>query len=68
MILGAAVDLRLPLLPAETLHLRHGQALHAQGCQRLAHIVQLEGFDAGNDQLHLGILTVGARHGCNARV
>src|SRR5947209_1586631 len=52
VIFRPAVDLGLPLLAAETLHLRHGQALYPQRSQCFAHVVQLERFDDGHDQLH----------------
>src|SRR5581483_3163912 len=51
-VLGAAVQLGVTLLAAEALDLGHGDAGHAQVRQRLAHFVELEGFDDGDDQLH----------------
>jgi hypothetical protein len=51
-VLGAAVQLGVALLAAETLHLGHGQAGHADLGQRLANLFELEGFDDGGDLLH----------------
>ena len=51
-VLGAAVDLGVARLPPVSLHLRNHQALDAEGGQRLADLLELEGLDHGNDQLH----------------
>src|SRR5262245_29067514 len=44
-ILGTAVELRVPLLAAETLDLRHREAADTDLGQRLADLVQLERLD-----------------------
>src|SRR3990170_570452 len=51
-VFRAAIELGVPLLPAEALDLGHGQAGHAGLRQRLAHVVQLERFDDGLDLFH----------------
>src|SRR3990172_7604824 len=51
-VLRAAVDLLVPLLPAEPLDLRDRHALHAQFGQPLFHFVQLKRFDDRLDLLH----------------
>src|SRR5512134_695351 len=48
-VLGAAVELGMALLPPEALHLGHRDALHADGGQRLTHLVELERLDDGRD-------------------
>ena len=53
VVFGTTVDFGLALLPAEPLHLRDGEALHAEWRQCLAHVVELEGLDDGHDQLHV---------------
>ena len=51
-VLGAPVELGVPLLPAEALHLGDGQTGHADLRQRLAHLVELERLDDRFDFLH----------------
>src|ERR1700677_390636 len=51
-VFGAAVDLRMTTLPSESTHLGHGDPLHADVADGLAHLVQLEGFDDGGHELH----------------
>src|ERR1700730_10696661 len=51
-IFGAAIDFSMALLAAVTLDLGYRHAVDADGGQRLAHLVKLEGFDNGNDELH----------------
>src|SRR5690606_37331747 len=51
-VLGAAVELGMPLLAAEALDLGGGDAGHADLRQRLAHVVELERLDDGHDHLH----------------
>src|SRR3569623_973178 len=51
-IFGAAIELGVALLPAEALDLGDGHAGDADLRHRLAHVVQLEGHDAGIDLLH----------------
>src|SRR5690349_20111867 len=41
-IFGAAVELRVALLPAEALHFADGQAGNADVVQRILHVIQLE--------------------------
>src|SRR6266568_2457181 len=48
-ILGAAINLRVSLLSAESLDLGHGHALHAENRQRAPHLVELEWLDNGGD-------------------
>ena len=55
-VLGAAVQLGVPALPSETLHLRHRHARDADVRERGAHVVELEGLDDGGDQFHERIL------------
>src|SRR6185437_6999386 len=51
-IFGAAIDLGMALLAAIALDLGHGHAADPDLGQRLAHLVKLEGFDNGDDELH----------------
>src|SRR5574343_1675209 len=51
-ILGAPIQFGMPFLPAETLHFRDGDALHADGGQRLTHFVKLERLDDGGYEFH----------------
>src|SRR5690554_230642 len=51
-VLGAAVELGMPLLATEPLDLGDGDALNAVVGQRLADVVQLEGLDDGGDEFH----------------
>src|SRR5438552_5531979 len=51
-VLRAAVELGVPFLPPEPLHFRHGDALHADCRERLAHLVELEGLDDCRYQFH----------------
>src|SRR5207342_3070129 len=51
-ILGAAIDLGLALLPAETLDLAHGQAGDAHAGQRVTHLVELERLDDRRHEFH----------------
>ncbi len=48
----APIDFGLALLTAVTLDLGHGQALDARSDERLADLVELEGFDDRYDQFH----------------
>src|SRR6185437_7337504 len=41
-VFGAAIDLGMPLLPAVTLDLGHRQAVHPDGGERVAHLLQFE--------------------------
>ena len=52
-VLGAAIELGVPLLPAEALDLDDGDALDADLVQRVLHLVELEGLDDRFDLLHL---------------
>ena len=45
LVLGAAVDFGLALLPAVALDFRDRQALDARGHEGFADLVELEGFD-----------------------
>src|SRR5688572_23136651 len=51
-VLRAAVELGMAFLTPESLHLGHGDALHADRRQRLAHLVELEGFDDCGNKFH----------------
>ena len=51
-VLGAAVDLGMTGLPPVALDLGDHQALHADGGQRLADLLELEWLDHGYDQFH----------------
>src|SRR3979411_2648670 len=42
----------MALLPPVALDLGDRHAMHANAGQRLAHLVELEGFDDGNNELH----------------
>ena len=59
-VFAPAIDLGVPLLPAEALDLRDRHALHADFGQRFFHVFQLEWFDDGLDFLHGGALLSGA--------
>ena len=52
-IFGAAVELGVALLPAEALHLGHGDAGDARVVKRVLHVVELERLDDRFDLLHL---------------
>src|SRR5258708_8074589 len=63
-IFGAAVDFGVALLAPITLDLGDRHAVDADGGQRLAHFVQLEGLDDGDDELHgLAFISVELRWG-----
>src|SRR5262245_21837909 len=51
-VLGAPVELRMPLLPSEPLHFADRDALHADRRQALFHLVELERLDDRLDLLH----------------
>ena len=51
-IFGATVDFRMALLAAVALDLGHGQAVHAEGCQRVADLVELERLNNRNHDFH----------------
>src|SRR5712664_1199494 len=51
-VLGAPVQLGVPFLTPESLHLGDGETQHADVRQRLLHLVELEGLDDGFDLLH----------------
>src|SRR5688572_19235385 len=51
-VLRAAVELGVAFLPPEALDLRHGDALHADRGERLAHLVELEGLDDCGNEFH----------------
>src|SRR6476619_1765967 len=51
-VLGAAIDFGVPLLAAVALDLGYRHAVDADGRQRLAHLVKLEGFDDRDDEFH----------------
>src|SRR3954453_19359368 len=52
LVLRTAVHLGVPLLPAVTVDLRHGQAVHSEGLQRRLHVVELERLDDLRDESH----------------
>src|ERR1700738_4130066 len=51
-IFGAAIDFGVTLLTAIAFDLGHSHAVHTDGRQRLADLVQLEGFDDRDDEFH----------------
>ena len=51
-VFRTTVELSMAFLSAETFHLGHGDALHADFGQRFTHIVELEGLHDGFDLLH----------------
>ena len=53
-IFGSSIKLSVALLTAETLDLCHGNALNPHFRQCRSDIVELEGFDDGNDHFHTG--------------
>src|SRR3990170_7607594 len=66
-VFSAAVELRVPLLPAEALDLGHGDALHADLGERVAHVVELEGFDDGGNEFHFASWEKRGRRGASRR-
>src|SRR6266545_5753290 len=60
-VLGAPVDLGVPLLAAEAAGLGDGQALDADALQGRLHLVQLERFDDRDNQLHQAESPCGTR-------
>src|SRR5258708_4064082 len=73
-VFRAAIELGVPFLPTEALHFRHGDALHADGRERLAHLVELEGLDDCRYQFHAGLhgaasrgRSVGLRRSCRPK-
>src|ERR1700733_14444128 len=52
-ILRAAIDFSVALLTSVTLDLGHGHAADPDRGERLAHFVELEGFDNGDNELHV---------------
>jgi hypothetical protein len=52
-ILGAAVHLGVTALAAEPADVHDGHPVHVHRQQRVLHVVELEGLDDGNDQLHV---------------
>src|SRR5688572_1891808 len=51
-VFGAPVELGVALLSAEALDFGHGDALHADGAEGFAYLVELEGLDDGSHHLH----------------
>src|SRR3954468_13372658 len=51
-VLGAAINLGMALLAAETFHLGHGHAVDAERGERVANLVELERLDDGDNELH----------------
>src|SRR6266852_3884487 len=51
-IFGAAIDFGVALLAAVTFDLGYGHAADPDRGKRLAHLVELEWFDNGNNELH----------------
>jgi hypothetical protein len=52
VVLGAAVGLGVAALAAEAAHLADGHPDDAGGLECVLHVVQLERFDDGGDELH----------------
>src|SRR5262249_57291991 len=55
-VLGPTVELGVPFLTAEPLHLAHRHPLHADGLEALLHFIELEWLDDGIDPLHCILL------------
>src|SRR4029453_8921541 len=51
-VLGAPVHLRVPALAPEPLHVRDGEALHAEVLHCVLHVVDLERLDDAHDEFH----------------
>jgi len=51
-VLGAAVELGVPLLATEALHLAHRHPLHPDRREAVFHLIELEGLDDRVDPLH----------------
>jgi len=51
-VLRAAVQLGVPLLPTEPLHLGDGDPLHADLRQGFTHVIELEGLDDCHNHFH----------------
>src|SRR5882724_1131817 len=51
-VFGAAVDFGVSFLAAVTRDLARSHALHAERDQRVAHVLELERLDDGDDQFH----------------
>ena len=51
-VFGATIQFRVAFLATETLDLGHGDALHTDFGQRLAHVIEFEGFDNGCNKFH----------------
>src|SRR6188768_3786718 len=71
-VFGAAIDFGVTLLPAEALDLGDGHAVDAERGQRVTDFVELEGFNDGDNKLHVGYPLIGistprARSTTNAR-
>src|ERR1700674_1305442 len=52
-IFGTAIDLGMPLLPAEALDLGNSQSVDADAGEGVTHLLQLERLDDGHDYLHV---------------
>src|SRR5690625_5285807 len=48
-ILRTSVELGMTFLPSETFYSGHGEALHAHPREGFTHLIELEGFDDGDD-------------------
>src|SRR5579862_1894355 len=62
-VFGPAIDLGLALLTPESLDLGGRHALDAERGQRLPHVVELERFDDGDNELHGLLLLPGCGKG-----
>jgi hypothetical protein len=60
-VLGTAIQLGVPLLAAKAAHFGNGHALHANVGECLAHGVELEGLDDGDEHFHGGASFWGRR-------
>src|SRR3990170_5139912 len=60
-ILGAAIELGVPLLPPKPLHFGHGYALDADGVQGVLYFVEFERFDDCFNLLHDAITSDGQK-------
>ena len=51
-VFGTAIELRVPLLTAESLDFGHGKAIDAEFSQRFANFIQFKGLDDCGNEFH----------------
>src|SRR3954462_4795085 len=59
-VIGAAIDFRMALLPAISLHFRHRETVHANGGQGVTDFFELEWLDDRHNDFH-GLIPAWAR-------